>query len=213
MILTKSGRAILFHIQKTAGSSIEEALLSVGWSRPPEHSKNTNSLICPDRFLGFRAFCTVRHPYARLVSGWWFYCRERRGGGAVSGRKTASFFEFVEYCAQREVSGREEPPSGMRQGFGFDSQSELLSKTNVDIEFLRCEEMPECLDLLPGARGLDVSGYNVNRRRTKRPPIAEFFTDKDTRENASMFAARDCCLFGYDIDDFDQPEIDLRRAR
>ena len=70
MIINHKRKFIFVHIQKTAGSSITQALHQIEGSERIAHPHSMINIIDMEVYRDYFAFCIVRNPYERLVS-WW----------------------------------------------------------------------------------------------------------------------------------------------
>jgi hypothetical protein len=210
MLLSHDYRFLFVHIQKTAGSSIAEAL-GPYCSRPPRVGlrKILSHLPVPESpdkvafrkhatarwarlklpngmFDAYCKFTVVRNPFDRAVS-FYHYVKQETTHHSHRHVGNATFMDYLKYLYGRD--GRRDPTQRYRV---TDRNGKLLCNRILKFEHLNSDFAELCRELkLPGSVTLP------HTNATARKPWCEYYDDPRTRALLVDTFADDFEMFGY----------------
>ena len=170
---------------RTASTSLHAALCRepyrgiyvIGPAFPPEHI-NQHTAFVPPEFGSFAVASTMRHPFDRLVSLWYFWLGQRNGAPSMS------FKDFARVAIERKSL---EP-------FYCLSISEWLYDVKIH-QVLVVE------NLLEGVKKFGVRlAYIPHLHRTNRQPPWQSYYDAETLELVEPWAKPDLLLGNYPVE-------------
>lgn len=185
-------RCIFFHIPKTAGISITEALFGC---RGAGHIdvREARRIFGRLAFARYFKFTFVRNPYDRLVSAY-TYLRD----GAIAGRMSPFIRTYIEPYPEFRSFVRD----GLRDVL-FDQHfrpqsSWVCDREGLRVDFVgRFERLSE--DFATVAARLGIPASLGHRNRSRREREYRSYYEEDTRRLASDVYAEDLERFEYDF--------------
>lgn len=202
MIVNHKHRFLFVHIQKTAGTSVTQALTKIEGSQRIGYDHSMIDSIEIDAYRDYFVFCFVRNPFDRLVS-WWNMMLQKGKHNDFSRyllSRASNFSEFLE-CTdiiyegnpEERVSDRSYPKSIAFNQLDYisDSDGSLVVNfigrfENLEPDFARiCDTIGIALDL-PHANAYDRRHYR------------EYYASDDVLKVRAMYR-RDLDHFGYEF--------------
>lgn len=196
MVISPKTKSILIHIQKTGGSSIEQALRGVDATignnlyAGQRHigAKDFRNMIDPAIWNSYYKFAFVRNPWDRLVS-WHRMCMEF-GGNKFQTYVRINHPEFSDFIRD-----------GNCDGLARTCQNQLDyitdDKGNVLVDFIgRFENLEEDF------RKMNLAGTGVKLPHANKSSHKDYrsYYSEETREIVAQRFAKDCEFFGYRFD-------------
>lgn len=182
-----NGPFIFIHINKTAGTSIGNAI-----GLPVKHHQTAREVIASigrDKWDTAYKFTLVRNPWDKVVSHY-EYRRKRNKTGVAT--RNISFSEWV-----KKTYGPEKDPFYYNNPKAFQPQVEWLKNDegHIDIDFIgKFETINEDFDKIKAAIGLVAELPHLNA--SKRAGFREYY-DEETREIVANWFREDIEAFGY----------------
>jgi chondroitin 4-sulfotransferase 11 len=195
MLISPKTKSIFIHIQKTGGSSIEQALRTVdsALARNPyggrhAYAKDFRGTVDPVRWDSYYKFAFVRNPWDRLVS------RHRMCMEVMGNR-------FQTYVRNNHPEFSDFIRNGNSNALSRTGCNQLDYITddngNVLVDFIgRYENLEEDF------RNMDLAGCAVKLphiNKSTHSDYRNYYTD-ETREIVAQRFAKDCEFFGYQFD-------------
>jgi len=183
----RNGPFIFIHINKTAGTSIGNAI-----GLPVKHHQTAREVIArigTDKWDTAFKFTLVRNPWDKVVSHY-EYRRKRNKTGVAT--RDISFSEWV-----KKTYGPEKDPLYYNNPKAFQPQVEWLKddRGNVSIDFIgKFETINEDFDQIKKAIGLEAELPHLNA--SKRAGYQSYYDD-ETREIVAQWFREDIEEFGY----------------
>jgi hypothetical protein len=183
MFVCNSPKFIFVSVTKSGSSSIIDVLKSnfTGQALPRRP-------IIPKQYNKHFSFCTVRNPYARMVSWWWSVCK-------MPGDR---------YHHKAELAEANLPPTLL--GFltlwkmkGDYSQSRYIEVNNGISQILKLENIEEDFNTLPFMKK-HVTIPTVNSK--KHPPWTELL-DEESGKTINQHYKKDFENFKYEMINYD----------
>ena len=183
------GPFIFIHINKTAGTSIGNAI-----GLPVKHHQTAREIITSigkDKWNEAYKFTLVRNPWDKVVSHYEY--RKKRNKTELATRNVA-FAEWV-----KKTYGPEKDPFYYNNRRAFQAQVEWLKddEGKVDIDFIgKFESINEDFEQIKSAIGLEASLPHLNA--SKRAGYQSYYDD-ETREIVARWFSEDIATFGYEF--------------
>ncbi len=196
MIISHGTRALFIHIQKTAGSSIEEALRSADTGiagniydgKRHIRARDFRSMVASEIWDSYFKFAFVRNPWDRLVS-WYAMCIENPSNDFTRHikRNAPTFSDFI----KKTTHGIAEKTTWNQADYITDEQGLLL------VDFVgRYENMREDYACLARKLNLRLELTHVNS--SKHGNYRRYYT-AETREIVRRRFHKDIQAFGYEF--------------
>lgn len=187
---------ILFHVPRTAGTSISIAL----YGMPINHFSVREMIpLLPPTLSATPRFAIVRNPWDRAVSAWSY----ARNGGGVDGigwvrsqhqYRVPAFRTFEHFIHDWLAPAQPEKIDGI-----FQPQSDFLCDTDGQISL---DHLGRFEDLKATERWIGTHNPAAqpipHLNATKRAPYRELYSPA-SRDAVGRIYARDIALFGYDF--------------
>ena len=186
-----NGPFIFIHINKTAGTSIGNAI-----GLPIKHHRTAREVIASigrDKWDTAYKFTFVRNPWDKVVSHYEY--RRKRNKTEVATRGV-SFSEWV-----KKTYGPEKDPFYYNNPRAFQAQVEWLKNDEGDIDMNyigKFESINEDFDKIMRAIGIDAELPHLNAT-SKRGGYQGYFDD-ETRQIVAEWFREDIEVFGYRFD-------------
>lgn len=183
----RNGPFIFIHINKTAGTSIGNAI-----GLPVKHHQTAREVIArigKDKWDKAYRFTLVRNPWDKVVSHY-EYRRKRNKTGVAT--RDISFSEWV-----KKTYGPEKDPFYYNNPKAFQPQVEWLKDDDgkISIDFIgKFETINEDFDLIKKAIGLEAELPHLNA--SKRASYQSYYDD-ETRQIVAQWFHEDIEVFGY----------------
>jgi len=183
----RNGTFIFIHINKTAGTSIGNAI-----GLPIKHHQTAREVIAKigrDKWNEAYKFTLVRNPWDKVVSHY-EYRRKRNKTGLASNE--IPFPEWV-----RKTYGPDKDPLFYNNPKAFQPQVEWLKddKGEISIDFIgKFESIDEDFRQIRNAIGVDADLPHLNA--SKRPGYQHYYDD-ETRKIVEQWFHEDIERFGY----------------
>lgn len=183
MIISNTHKFVYLDIPKTASSTLDSIFSKYGGKVIPIHSKNTkHNRNIPSYASNYDIIASIRDPYDRLVSHYWFeYGRGRKD----------TFEEYVDFhlsildCDDLEID-----PNKYR----YFPCAKYLKPFDVK-HLIRLENIQDDLKCLPFYRERKLMRLHAN----KHPSFQEMDLSKSLVNKINIWAKMDCELYGYPI--------------
>lgn len=183
----KNGTFIFIHINKTAGTSIGNAI-----GLPIKHHQTAREIIARigrDKWDKAYKFTLVRNPWDKVVSHYEY--RRKRDKTALASNEI-SFIEWV-----RKTYGPDKDPFYYNNPKAFQPQVEWLKDDDgvITIDFIgKFETINEDFGQIRSAIGIDAELPHLNA--SKRSGYRHYYDD-ESREMIARWFHEDIELFGY----------------
>jgi len=183
----KNGTFIFIHINKTAGTSIGNAI-----GLPIKHHQTAREVIARigrDKWDKAYKFTLVRNPWDKVVSHYEY--RRKRNKTALASNEIP-FKEWV-----RKTYGPDKDPFYYNNPKAFQPQVEWLKddEGKITIDFIgKFESISEDFSRISKAIGIDAALPHLNA--SKRPGYRNYYDD-ESREMVAQWFHEDIELFGY----------------
>ena len=183
----RNGPFIFIHINKTAGTSIGNAI-----GLPIKHHRTAREVIASigkDKWNTAYKFTLVRNPWDKVVSHYEY--RRKRNKTEVASRNI-SFSEWV-----KMTYGQEKDPYYYNNPKAFQPQVEWLKddEGKISIDFIgKFETINEDFEQIKKAIGIEAELPHLNP--TKRAAYQSYYYD-ETREIVAHWFREDIEVFGY----------------
>jgi chondroitin 4-sulfotransferase 11 len=185
----RNGTFIFIHINKTAGTSIGNAI-----GLPIKHHQTAREVIARigrDKWDRAYKFTLVRNPWDKVVSHY-EYRRKRNKTGLAN--NDLSFREWV-----RKTYGPDKDPLYYNNPKAFQPQAEWLKDDTgrISIDFIgKFESIDEDFSQIRDAIGIDAELPHLNASR--RAGYRHYYDD-ETREIVAQWFREDIELFSYEF--------------
>jgi chondroitin 4-sulfotransferase 11 len=202
MIINHQHRFLFIHIQKTAGSSITEALNRLDGSQQLGYQHSMMNSLETAIYEGYWVFCFVRNPFDRLVS-WWNMMMHKGIHNDFSRyllSNSSSFSEFLD-CTEviddqnALIPSMNEP---YPKSIAFNQLDYMTGKDGrLDVHFIgRFESLQADFKRVSDAIGvqMELPHSNAFERRHYR----EYYRPRDVEKVRRMYK-RDLKFFDYDF--------------
>lgn len=182
-----NGPFIFIHINKTAGTSIGNAI-----GLPIKHHRTATEVIAAigkDKWNTAYKFTLVRNPWDKVVSHYEY--RRKRNKTEVASRNIP-FSEWV-----KKTYGQDKDPFYYNNPRAFQPQVEWLKddEGKISIDFIgKFESINEDFDQIKKAIGIEAELPHLNP--TKRAGYQSYYDD-ETREIVAHWFREDIKVFGY----------------
>ena len=182
-----NGPYIFIHINKTAGTSIGNAI-----GLPVKHHQTAREIIASigrEKWTTAYKFTLVRNPWDKVVSHYEY--RLKRNKTEIASRNV-SFSEWV-----KKTYGPDKDPFYYNNPKAFQPQAEWLKddEGKITIDFIgRFETLNEDFNQIKGVIGLEAELPHLNA--SKRAGYQSYYND-ETREIVADWFREDIELFGY----------------
>jgi chondroitin 4-sulfotransferase 11 len=183
----RNGPFIFIHINKTAGTSIGNAI-----GLPIKHHRTASEVIASigkDKWNTAYKFTLVRNPWDKVVSHYEY--RRKRNKTEVASRNI-SFSEWV-----KMTYGQDKDPFYYNNPRAFQPQVEWLKddEGKISIDFIgKFETINEDFEQIKKAIGIEAELPHLNP--TKRADYQSYYDD-ETREIVAHWFREDIEVFGY----------------
>jgi len=183
----KNGPFIFIHINKTAGTSIGNAI-----GLPIKHHQTAREVIArigKDKWNKAYKFTLVRNPWDKVVSHY-EYRRKRNKTGMAS--RDIEFAEWV-----RKTYGQEKDPFYYNNPKAFQPQVEWLKddEDKISVDFIgKFETINEDFNKIKNVIGIETELPHLNA--SKRASYQSYYDD-ETREIVAEWFREDIEVFGY----------------
>jgi len=183
----RNGTFIFIHINKTAGTSIGNAI-----GLPIKHHQTALEVIArigKDKWDSAYKFTLVRNPWDKVVSHYEY--RKKRNKTDLASHEI-SFLDWV-----RKTYGPDKDPFYYNNPKAFQPQVEWLKDDEgvISIDFIgKFESINEDFSQIRNAIGIDAELPHLNA--SKRPGYRHYYDD-ESREIVAQWFHEDIKLFGY----------------
>jgi hypothetical protein len=200
MIINHKYRFLFVHIQKTAGTSITNALLNLKGSQHIACPHSKIEIIDNQLYNGYFVFCFVRNPYDRLVS-WWNMMIHKGIHNDFSRyllTNASNFSDFLN-CTEIILENLDgNCASSYPKSIAFNQVDYLLNSDgqivanfigrfeNLDVDFKRVSD----------SLGVKISLPHLNSYQ--RGKYRDYYNDYDIQKVRLMYH-RDIDFFGYNF--------------
>jgi chondroitin 4-sulfotransferase 11 len=193
-------RFVFIHINKTGGSSIEDAL---GLRHEHRLALEKRADIGARRFEEKFCFTVVRNPWDRVASHYFYRVKTNQTG---LGERTVPFPEWARRAyAERDPAYYDKPRM-------FMPQLDWLSDTNgrLLVEFVgRFERLQADFDVICARLGIEAS---LPHLRSSGKGDYRAYYDDATAEMVADYFARDIEAFGYSFEPEFEPTVEPQRG-
>jgi hypothetical protein len=200
MVINQKNKFIFVHIQKTAGISIKNSLLSIEGTEKINNSHSflkTLYLESPEEYF---KFCFVRNPWDRLVS-WWNMMKNKGIHNDFSkylleAKNFSGFLEKTEII--NETLDGSIKDLGYPKSISFNQLDYISdSEGKVLVDFIgRFENINEDFLKISEKMGFDLKLSHLNK--FDHPDYRKYYGDKDI-EKVYLMYKRDIDFFGYEF--------------
>lgn len=216
MLISHKYKFIFIHIQKTGGSSIEQALREYGkgavFKTPTKSSKDINfkgrhlfarevkSFVGDDLWRSYFKFCVVRNPWSRLLS--WYRRIEERGKTDPNNKfwqyvmaNSCDFGSFLTNCQKVIVE-----KTGEKKSIIF-NQLDYITDENCNLmvdHVIRFENLEKDFTEICKQLKISASLPHINRSRHHH---YSYYYDNNTRQLVSDMYQKDISFFKYSYED------------
>jgi len=183
----KNGPFIFIHINKTAGTSIGNAI-----GLPIKHHQTAREVIArigKDKWNKAYKFTLVRNPWDKVVSHYEY--RRKRNKTEMASRD----IEFAEWV--RKTYGHEKDPFYYNNPKAFQPQVEWLrdDEGKISVDFIgKFETINEDFNKIKNVIGIETELPHLNA--SKRASYQSYYDD-ETREIVAEWFREDIEVFGY----------------
>jgi hypothetical protein len=198
MIINHKRRFVFVHIQKTAGTSITQALQQINGSEKVFRQHSMLHVLDLDKYEDYFLFCFVRNPFDRLVS-WWNMMNHKGFQNDFSQyllSRASSFSEFLDCTDTIHETNEGEFP--YPKSIAFNQLDYITTQEGrMAMDFIgRFENLEDDFDRICDRIGmkLKLPHSNAFERRHYR----EYYTSEDVLKVKSMYR-RDLEYFKYEF--------------
>jgi chondroitin 4-sulfotransferase 11 len=202
MIINHQHRFIFIHIQKTAGSSITEALNRLDGSQQLGYQHSMMNSLETAIYEGYWVFCFVRNPFDRLVS-WWNMMMHKGIHNDFSRYLLSNSSNFSEFLDCTEVIDDQNAliPSMNEpypKSIAFNQLDYITGKDGrLAVHFIgRFESLQADFKRISDAIGVQLVLPHSNAYERKH--YREYYSPGDVEKVRRMYK-RDLKFFGYDF--------------
>jgi chondroitin 4-sulfotransferase 11 len=187
-------KCIFVHIPKTAGTSIENALRD---KRVPFEGGSTHfgalyyKKRFPEKYKKYLKFSIIRNPWARLVSGFFYF--KKGGNGGLQDRQKGKLFgsDFKSFVRNINTFNKIEDPHFLLPQWKY-----IYIDGSLEIDYLlRFEHIKKDYNSLRQKLGLPLKNL-YKTRQTPHKHYTEYYDD-ETRKIVAERYAKDIEYLGY----------------
>jgi hypothetical protein len=202
MIINHKHRFLFVHIQKTAGTSVTEALNQLEGSQQLGYHHSMIDTIENAVYDGYFVCCFVRNPFDRLVS-WWNMMTHKGMHNDFSRYLLSRSNSFSEFLDCTEMIDEQNPlerwmDQPYPKSIAFNQLDYIIGKNGrLDVHFIgRFESLQADFKRVSDAIGvqMELPHSNAFERRHYR----EYYSPGDVDKVRRMYK-RDLKFFGYDF--------------